>query len=329
MWVRFWGVRGSCPAPLDTDGLQTRLRAALHHLHQSSDPPDLTDQEAVRRWVAGLPPGIAQLVGGNTPCVEVRTAAGDLMMIDCGSGLRNLGNLLMEEEAFNQGRGQAIMLLTHFHWDHIQGLPFFKPIYIPGNRFDLYGRHDDLEQRLRQQQDEPFFPSSSWNDLRDQLFCRQLGPDPVTFFDGRVRLSSLPLDHPGACYAFRIEADGKSFVYATDGAYYKLDDVAMQPYVDFFRHADVLAFDAQFTLTESFEKRTWGHSSAVIGVELACQAEVQNLLLFHHDPGYDDATLEELLDRARQYSAFVPAVVRRKPDQVQIDLAREAIKVEL
>ncbi|MBV9469630.1 MAG: hypothetical protein JOZ57_10350, partial [Abitibacteriaceae bacterium] len=106
-------------------------------------------------------------------------------------------------------------------------------------------------------------------------------------------------------------------------------DVSIRPFVQFFKDADLLIFDAQFTLTESFEKRTWGHSSAVIGVELACQAGVRNLALFHHDPGADDPTLDHLLQVGEQYATIVPTTIRRRPDQCRLLLAREGLTMEL
>ncbi|HVF10631.1 MAG TPA: MBL fold metallo-hydrolase [Abditibacteriaceae bacterium] len=328
MLVRFHGVRGSCPAPASSDDLAARLVEAIWQLGHQKDTPDLTDRAAIARWVAGLPPAVGGTAGGNTACVEMRTAAGDLFIIDCGSGLRNLGNELMNSE-FGQGQGHACIFLSHFHWDHIQGWPFFKPAYISGNRLEVYTRHHHLESRLRQQQKAPFFPPASWDDMRADISFHEIDDKPLVLGKGRVRVTSLELDHPSRAYAYRFEADGKVFVYASDGAYYKLDDVAIRPYVEFYRDADLLIFDAQFTLTESFDKHSWGHSSAIIGVELACQASVKKLVLFHHDPDADEATLEHLLRVGEEYAAIVPAAIRRSPDQVRLMLAREGMVIEL
>lgn len=332
MQVRFWGVRGSCPAPASGDDMASRLAEALWRLGCAKDSLDLdqllTSRASIENWVASLPPHIRTTVGGNTPCVEMRTAAGDLFIIDFGSGIRALGTELMECD-FAQGRGHAHLFLSHYHWDHIQGWPFFKPAYVAGNRLDIYSRHTHLESRLRHQQEAPYFPPASWDDMRATITYNQMNDRPLLLCDGRVRVTALELDHPSRSYAYRFEADDKVFVYASDGAYLNLDDISIQPYVEFYRDADLLIFDAQFTLTESFEKRTWGHSSAIIGVELACQANVKNLALFHHDPGADDATLDHLLQVGEQYAAIVPNAVRRMPDQCQLLLAREGMTIEL
>jgi ribonuclease BN (tRNA processing enzyme) len=240
-----------------------------------------------------------------------------------GSGLRPLGTALMDE-AFGQGSGHARIFLSHYHWDHIQGWPFFKPSYIPGNRLELFTRHEELEDRLRAQQTAPFFPPASWDDMRADVSFHQMDDEPLVLCDGRVRVTTIELEHPSRAWAYRFEADGKVFVYASDSSYHHLDQEAVRPYVDFYREADLLIFDAQFTLVESYQKRTWGHSSAVVGVELACQAGVKNLALFHHDPGADDETLESLLKAAEEYSEAVPCA-----GNCHLILAREGLTLDL
>jgi phosphoribosyl 1,2-cyclic phosphodiesterase len=327
MQVRFWGVRGSCPAPITTDDIQARIVEAFRLYGCTQPQIDVTDRDAVMRWVQTLPLGISGVVGSNTSCVEMRTAQGDLFIIDMGSGIRALGNHLMHSE-FGQGKGHAHIFLSHFHWDHIQGWPFFKPAYVRGNRFDLWTRHKHLRSRLKRQQEAPFFPPASWQGMQADTRFHELDSAPKVLCEGRVRISSIELDHPSKSYAYRFEADDKVFVYASDGAYRHLDDVSLQPFINFFRNADLVIFDAQFSLTESFEKRSWGHSSAIIGVELACQANVKRVALFHHDPDADDAWLEHLLQTARDYSQSVPAVQRRRPNQVELIMAREGTTLE-
>lgn len=265
----------------------------------------MSDHAALSQWIDDLPFAIRGTAGGNTPCVEMRTGAGDIFIIDLGSGLRPLGNALMEE-GFADGQGHARLFLSHFHWDHIQGWPFFKPSYIEGNKLEIFSRHDELQSRLQAQQTAPFFPPASWDDMRADVSFHQMDDDSLVLCDGRVRVTTIELEHPSRAWAYRFEADGKVFVYASDSSYYHLDQEAVRPYIDFYRDADLLIFDAQFTLVESDQKRTWGHSSAVVGVELACQAGVKNLALFHHDPGADDETLENLLKAAEEYASAIP-----------------------
>ncbi|MDQ3816040.1 MAG: MBL fold metallo-hydrolase, partial [Armatimonadota bacterium] len=275
MQVRFWGARGSIPSPLLNEEMEARLVEALQRLGAESTPLDLSDRDAVARWVAALPSHVRGYAGGNTPCVEMRTAGGDLFIIDFGSGIRPLGNELIKTE-FGRGQGHAYLFLSHYHWDHIQGWPFFKPAYIPGNRMEIYTRHEHLQSRLRQHQEAPFFPPASWDDMRADISYTEIGDEPLLLCDGQVRVTCIELDHPSRAYAYRFEADDKIFVYASDATYQDMDDVALQPYVEFYRDADLLIFDAQFTLSESREKRSWGHSSAIAGVDLAYMAGVKN-----------------------------------------------------
>lgn len=328
MRVEFWGVRGSIPTPVGAEDVIARLTDVLAHLGQSQAPPDLSDRTAIVDWVTNLPLEVSNFAGGNTPCVSMTTDAGDLFIIDFGTGIRHLGNQLMKGD-FGKGYGRAHLFLSHYHWDHIQGWPFFKPAYTQGNSLELYARHTCLKERLSQQQEAPFFPPAAWDDMRATINFNELDAEPFTLCDGRVKVSSFELNHPSRAYAYRFEADNKVFIYASDGAYLDLDDVAIAPYVEFFRDADLLIFDAQFTLTESFEKRTWGHSSAVIGVELACQANVKQLVLFHHDPSADEAQLQHMLRVGQEYAAHSPAVVRRQNQKIELILAREGMEIRL
>ena len=218
------------------------------------------------------------------------------------------------------------MFLSHFHWDHIQGWHFQTGV-LPGNRFDIYSRHRHLESRLKRQQSAPFFPPAAWENMRAAR-CFHYLPDAPQVLEG-VKVSWLELDHPSRSYAYRFEADNRVFIYASDGAYRFLDDISIRPIIEFFQDADLLVFDAQFSLDESFEKRSWGHSSAIIGFELACQANVKKMALFHHDPDATDARLEHLLHTARTYGATVPSVKRRRVDQVELCLAREGQILQL
>ena len=328
MHVKFWGVRGSIPRPADSDELSARIVEALYRLGQQSDYLDLSDRAALRDYVDKLPPSINAFTGGNTPCVEVR-CGDELLIIDLGSGLRALGQSLMQRE-FGVGKGRAHLFLSHLHHDHIQGWPFFRPAYIEGNQFELYARHADVRARLQQQQQEPFFPPESLQDMRSRVNYHQLSSEPQLICDGRLKVRSIELDHPSGSYAFRFEVGDKVLVYASDGAFPAPDkgpNCPARPFIEFFRDADLVIIDAQFSLAESLAKRSWGHSSAVIGVELAAHAGAKRLALFHHDPGATDAALEHLLRVGKEYASNPPAPCA--PGAVEVFLAREGLQIEL
>ena len=328
MHVKFWGVRGSIPRPADSEELAARLVESLYRLGQESNYLDLSDRDAVRAWVAQLPPSINAFTGGNTPCVEV-SCGDEILIIDLGSGARALGEALMKRE-FGRGEGRAHIFLSHFHHDHIQGWPFFHPAYVEGNQFEIYTRQSDARARLHQQQQEPFFPPASLHDMLATVGYHQLTQNSRTICEDRVRVSSLELDHPSGAYAFRFEVGDKILVYASDGAFPAPDkgpENPARPFVEFFRDADLIIIDAQFSLAESQAKRLWGHSSAVVGVELAAHAQAKRLALFHHDPSASDAALDHLLRVGREYAANPP--LSRTSSNVEIFLAREGQTISL
>ncbi|MBI2298894.1 MAG: MBL fold metallo-hydrolase [Armatimonadetes bacterium] len=304
MRLRLWGVRGSIPTPSSTEELTEKIVHAL----LGANGIDLSDEEAVRDYVQSLPIHQRGVWGGNTTCFEVTTAAGDLLIVDAGSGLRALGEHLLEGP-FGRGQGHAVILFSHTHWDHILGFPFFKPLYIPGNRFDIYARHPDIEGRLRYQHDFRFFPvgmevmgaTKSYHDM----------PEQITLFDGRLKVTACTLDHPGDAYSFKFEADGHTVIVACDAEYRELAGDYWQRYVEFYRGADVLVFDAQYTLREVLvEKQNWGHSSAMIGIDLATDADVKTLVMVHHEPSYGDDKIRRIFDDALRYLDRMPSVVR-------------------
>ncbi len=301
MRVKFWGVRGSIPTPLTTAELRGKIIAAL----QDAVGVDLTDPAQVRAYVDGLPLFVSGMVGGNTPCVEVNVGE-TLIILDAGSGLRLLGLDLVEREPFRSGQGTIHIFLSHLHWDHIQGFPFFAPAYVPGNRVLVYSPCSHFDRFLVNQQNGAYFPTSV-SSMRAEVRFIPLVEGECTSV-GQASVRSIVQAHPGVSYGYRIDSEGRSLVYATDAEYSHLNQEQLQRCEDFMRGADLLIFDAQYTLWESlFEKIDWGHSSATMGVDLACRTGVKRLALFHHEPTYSDAELLDLLEDARAYQSQHPA----------------------
>lgn len=295
MLVKFWGVRGSIPAPLSSQEIQSKIIRALHEA--ASRQIDLSDPKAVEEFVAGLPLSIRGVGGGNTSCVTVETPSG-LIVFDAGTGIRELGSALMERE-FGQGKGRASIFFTHTHWDHIQGFPFFQPALVPGNRFTIYHLHPYVKQVLIDQMKAEWFPIQFDHFSADVEFKQLKEGEPVKVAGLEVR--SKALQHPGASYAFRIDNGASSLVLATDGEYKNLSASHTKEYIDFFAGADVLIFDAMFSVRESIIKEDWGHSSALIGADIARQAGVKQLVLFHHDPAAKDNEIWRLHRETVEY----------------------------
>ncbi len=266
MLIKFWGVHGSLPRP----GPAT------------------------------------QKFGGNTACVEVR-CENTILIFDAGSGLRELGQDLKKRtntDPSGRSRIRAHIFLSHFHWDHIQGFPFFEPAYIKGNRFDIYAQdvsNAALESSLKRQMAEPHFPITI-DFMAATLKFHALRPGHrVNIGDVHVRTDELY--HPGGCSGYRVDYRGKSVVYATDCEHVAGMDQAL---IDLAKDTDVLIYDSSFTpaqyigLWDDVSREAWGHSTWEAGVALAEGASARQLVLFHHVN--DDAIVEETERKAQALS---------------------------
>ena len=237
--------------------------------------------------------------GGNTACVEIRQTDQPRLILDAGSGLRLLGLKLNAELPGAEAR--AHIFLSHLHWDHIQGIPFFEPLYTPGWSLTFYSQWDAgyLEDALRRQLRKPYFPVESA--VKAALEFRQVGPGPVRI--GELDITAFPVSHPDACSGFRIDTPRGSVVYATDH-----EHGAAAADANLRRHsrgATALIYDAQFTPEEYERYRGWGHSTWREGIRVAADAAVERLVLFHHDPCRTDAALDRVVEEA---AAEFPAV---------------------
>jgi phosphoribosyl 1,2-cyclic phosphodiesterase len=242
-------------------------------------------------------PGVTTAaVGGNTSCVEVQV--GDArIVLDAGTGLRALG-----DELVTGGASQTTILLSHLHWDHIQGLPFFAPVYTPGHRVDVLSGPNGvmpLEDALRHQMRAPFFPVD-FEQVRAQVRAREVAPGERFEHHG-VTIAMARLNHPDPVWGYRLEHGGRSIVYATDTEHYACVDPVLRKLA---AGADTLIYDAQYTPEEyrgdaGPARVGWGHSTWGAAVELARACGVRQLVLFHHDPRRTDEGVAALEDRAR------------------------------
>jgi phosphoribosyl 1,2-cyclic phosphodiesterase len=243
-------------------------------------------------------PGPDKTAGGNTACVEI--VAGDTRIIlDAGTGVRTIGN-----ERMAANIRHSTILLSHLHWDHTCGLPFFTPIYVPGHRVEIASgpngvmSHDDAIRSLFR---APFFPIS-FEDLAGQVTTRELHHND-SFTIGDITVTMARLNHPDPVYGYRLDHAGQSIVYATDTEHFSVVDPTLKRLA---AGADILIYDAQYTPEEYPTKVGWGHSTWQAGAELARAAGVPQLVLFHHDPGRGDAQLAALEAAAR---AALPGTV--------------------
>jgi phosphoribosyl 1,2-cyclic phosphodiesterase len=238
--------------------------------------------------------------GGNTSCVSVRLDDGETIMIDCGTGARNFGLSLLPG-AFGKGKGCATVLLSHSHWDHIQGFPFFGPFYVPGNRFTVIGGSQNselLERVLERQMAAQFFPVQSYRNMGAQIEMRAV-PQGREVRVGNAKIIAHPNPHgPTQVMAFRIESEGKTLAYASDVGYEK--DGPPEEALAIYRGADLLIHDCTFTPEDRAQRISRGLSSLDDAVEAAVRSSARTLALFHYDQDYTDQDVDELVARGRR-----------------------------
>jgi len=283
--------------------------------------------------------------GGNTSCVEVRPRHGPFLVLDAGTGLRKLGKDMMQS-AFGEGKGRGHLLISHTHWDHIQGLPFFAPLYQEGNQFYVYARQRDdthLRAVFASQTEDPYFPVP-FNHVKANVAFREL-VEGARFEIGEVKVACTRLNHPWIAMAYRLDCDGASVVYSTDTApftdvlleqeYIKTPPIIGAPLpaehaaklramreglIDLCRDTDLLIYDTQFTMDEYRIRPHWGHSTPEDAIEIAAAARAKTLVLFHHAPERTDDQQDAILAATRERTRDLGLEVICAHEQMEIAL---------
>ena len=232
--------------------------------------------------------------GGNTSCVEIRGGSGQIAIFDAGTGLRNLGEDLLRQSA---GPNVKVnVFLTHYHWDHIQGLPFFGPLYREGCEITFHASEKlgPLRERLRRQMSAPYFPVD-FDSVAARLHFVEI--DGAGAQAGDLRVTCFPMHHPQGAAGFRVESPSGVVVYASDlePGNAEMDRVVRES----SEGADALIYDSQFTPEEYEAHKGWGHSHWREAAAVARDARVKELILFHHDPSHDDQTMSRIEEAAR------------------------------
>ena len=275
----------------------------------------LSNKVTVSYWgVHGtLPvPGAGTLrYGGNTPCVSVEVSGEPLTIFDCGSGIKQLSDYLATSE---EQRISARMFITHTHWDHINTIPFFGPLYVRGNQIEIFGPYQGdltIERAITAQMESVYFPVTI-REFAARITYRDLREETLDF--GAIRIDAMLLKHPGYCLGYRLTAHDRSVCYITDNELYLPNDHRHDPayferLCDFVRGADVLITDTTYRDHEYTSKVDWGHSSVSEVASLAAKAQVKRLHLFHHDPDQSDDDIDLKLKETREALARLGADV--------------------
>ena len=313
MRIRFWGVRGSLPAPLHPSQIKNKIASILEQVR----PEDVQNAESRKRFLAGLPPWLFGTVGGNTPCISLSFGnPEELIVFDCGSGMRELG-VASSNEAIKPAKYHV--LFSHFHWDHLQGLPFFNPAYDPSVAIDFYSPKSGLEQILEGQMNTPYFPVKLESMASKKNFYRLESPLTI----GGLSIRYKRMNHPGDSFSYMVSENGKRFIYATDTELSIADFMQNEENTGFFQGADLIVLDSQYTLGEAIDKYNWGHSAFSLAVDFAANWGIKRLVMFHHDPAYDDRKLYSIIQSARWY------LDRMNIKGMELSLATEGLEISL
>jgi phosphoribosyl 1,2-cyclic phosphodiesterase len=299
-YLRFWGVRGSYSAPFDS------------HLG----------------------------VGGNTSCVEIRV--GDhLLLCDAGTGIIPFGNEIIKQSTIKE----MLIIMTHYHWDHICGLPFFVPAFMPEWKINFFGpghSGNDIKEYVSAQMRAPFFPVGTETWLANTDYLNPSEDNKLSY--GPISFSYQSVHHPGTTYGYRIVVNGKTILYISDNECLFLNKAIREKYAEFnseeqalydamqqeeynselelIKGADILIHDAQYTPEDYRKKHGWGHSCYIDTVNTAIDAGVKELYLYHHDPNYDDDTIEKIGENAL-------AIIQDRSSPLICHIAREGMQIEL
>ena len=296
MRVRFWGTRGSIPVALTTADIRDKLAQALV---QASGRTFASYEEAHAFASSELDFSLTHTFGGHTPCVEIEIPGDEYFVCDMGSGARPFGVHVLAKQARRPATVNVFM--SHVHWDHIMGFPFFGPAYVPGTTIRIHGCHDVLEHAFRLQQAPPCFPVDLRRSWARRSSSSARARQDRTRSPGSSVTPHLQL-HGGDSYGYRFEHGGKAVIYSTDSEHKLENRAEAEAFASFFRDADLVIFDAMYSLADAISvKADWGHSSNIVGVELCQMARAKHLVLFHHEPANDDATLEGVLKEARRF----------------------------
>ena len=318
MRIRFWGTRGSLPISLTAPDIRAKLIAALSGaVGRNLDTPekiaDYVDNE--------LGFDVRGTFGGHSSCVQLITGS-EHVIFDMGSGARALGQSFLQR--FGPGNPQTYhVFMSHVHWDHIMGFPFFAPVYIPGNRIVIHGCHAVLEEAFRRQQAPPSFPVD-FSQLAASVEFEVLAPGTHHRIAGLDVTAKLQ-HHEGDSYGYRFESQGRSIVYTTDSEHQLTDIAERESFIEFFRDADLVIFDAMYSLADAVSVRAdWGHSSNIVGVELCQAANVRCLCMYHHEPAYNDTRIESVLQETRRFEE-----ITRDGHQLQVISAYDGLELEV
>lgn len=312
MKIKFWGVRGSTPTPVDGDIIRSKIDSVVAAI----SPIDLESIDSRQHFLSTLSPAVYGTIGGNTTCVQFFNASNDTIIFDAGSGLRACGKQMAKPQ-----NNTYYFIFSHFHWDHIQGLPFFDPIYDPNAIIHIYSPFPKMREYLKKQMDPPYFPVTMEAFTKNIHFHHiKEGED---FQIGSTIFRCKKMFHPGSSYTYSCKENGKHFVFATDVELQQSDFEYNKKTEAIFKNANVVVLDSQYTVEEAAGKENWGHSIFCYAVDFALLWDIEHLYLFHHEPTYSDRKIHGILKSAQWYSDYI------SQGKIKVHLAIEGEEINI
>ncbi len=318
MLVRFWGTRGSLPVAQKAGAIRRKMTRAL----LAAAGRSFADEAAAGRFIdSELDFATGQTYGGATSCVEIEGGDGSFIICDMGSGLREFGLSAAARCAAGHPR-RYNFFLSHLHWDHIMGFPFFVAAFDPQAEIVIHSCHADAETALRRQQEEISFPVPfDWLRAKFQFITLEEG---VKHQIAGLTVEAIQQYHSHHSYGFRFSDGDRSVIYSTDSEH-RIDDMdAEKRFEGFFAEADLVICDTMYSLAESVTmKEDWGHSSNLVAVDLCRAAAAKTLVLFHHEPTYSD----EDIQRMHQETVRYEELMREGRAQLKIVCAYDGMEI--
>jgi len=320
MRVKFWGTRGSIAVAQPASAIRTKIARALvaaggRTFVDESDAGVFVDTE--------LDFATGATYGGATTCIEIEAGDGSFIVCDMGSGVREFGISAFGRCAAGHERVYNFFM-SHLHWDHICGFPFFGPAFDPNARIIVHSGHEDAEQALRRQQEEISFPVAfDWLRAKIEFVTLRAGE---TYRIGGVDVEVMEQHHSHKSYGYRFtDDDGKSAIFSTDSEH-KIESMEGEADVaHFFRTADLVICDTMYSLADAVSmKEDWGHSSNIVAIDLCHEAGAKRLALFHHEPIYSDDDIQRMHRESIRYEELT-----RREQPLEVLCAYDGLELEL
>jgi len=322
LYIKCWGTRGSLPSAINNSKFVALLEDTIaqgkkHGIERTAELLDAVKSGKLHNPI---------VYGGNTTCTEVGHG-GHMVYVDMGSGFREAGTAAMQ-----QGIKEFHIFMTHMHWDHVMGMPFFIPIHVPGHKLNIYHVHKNAPDHIKINFNGVNFPLT-WDQLNAKVEFHQLKLYEKTPF-GDMTVTPFVLDHPGGSFGYRFDGGGKSIAIGVDGEYKRLTPKELGKDLAFFQNLDLLLFDAQYEMSELASRFDWGHCSPNIGVDLALREGIKTMVFTHHDPWSTEEKLRRMFANTVKYmhsqlDSYKDVWDKIQPGGPRLQMAYDGLNLEL